>query len=444
MNSGQDRKFTRRSLVTSAVAAGVAASTLSLGRAGAAPARKFGKAPVFQDKPFAGKKITVFGPSYHAPYFPEQIIPLFTEKTGAEVEFLQFPGGEEGVKYAAYIVAQDGSSDLLYTWETDVAQFGTQLFEDITGKVNQAVTDDIVPAAQAAMLWQGKQYGVPFDSNMSVFMWNTELYEAAGLDPNTPPANWAEYIEFSKKLTGGETFATNYPPSLFAYSVLMNSTGGTTLSDDLKTVQADTAEGKATLQAISDMFTAGVVDPTSLSLPDSIEQGKSFRSGRFAHYAAFPNHFKLANDPTQSSIVGKAKTGINPGITLRSGTANGIEGYSINKFSENKELALAFLEFTMSPEAQNIVATVWGRPPASKTTLSDPAVLEVAPQFGTVLEQSQYVAKRYGSPFYTDLDKLYVDEILKLAKGEATVDETATAIQTAGQKIVDDYWAKVG
>ena len=54
------------------------------------------------------------------------------------------------------------------------------------------------------------------------------------------------------------------------------------------------------------------------------------------------------------------------------------------------------------------------------------------------------MAKRYGSPFYTDLDKLYTEEIIKLAKGEATVEETAASIQSAGQTIIDDYWSKVG
>jgi hypothetical protein len=65
----------------------------------------------------------------------------------------------------------------------------------------------------------------------------------------------------------------------------------------------------------------------------------------------------------------------------------------------------------------------------------------VAPQFATVLEQAEYPAKRYGSPFYADLDKLFTEEILKLAKGDATVDETAASLKEKGQKIVDDYWA---
>jgi hypothetical protein len=57
------------------------------------------------------------------------------------------------------------------------------------------------------------------------------------------------------------------------------------------------------------------------------------------------------------------------------------------------------------------------------------------------LEQAQYPAKRYGSPFYEDLDKAYTQVLLDLAKGSANVDQTMAALKEQGQKIVDDYWA---
>lgn len=432
MNNESPTRLSRRHIVQGA-AAGAAAAAL-IARSG--PTITFA-----QDKLFAGKKLVVQGPAYHEPYVPEGFIPSFKEKTGADVDWLTFPGGEEAVKYATYLVAQDSSVDVLYAWETVVAKFGPVLLEDITGKVSQAVTDDIVPAANSAFLWNKAQFGVPFDSNLTIFMWNTDLYTAAGLDPAKPPQNWAEYIDYSTKLTKGENFATIFSPGFFPYAIMINSTGGFALSDDLKTLNADSKESLEVLQATADLFTSKSVDPISLNVPDSIEQGKNFRSVRFAHYIAFPNHYKLAQDPTQSQIVGKAATGLIPGLTLRSGTSNGIEGYAINKFSKEKDLALAFLEHTMSADVQKYVATTWGRPPASKSTLSSPDVLKVAPQFATVLEQAGYPAKRYGSPFYADLDKLFTEEILKLAKGDQSVDATAASLKEKGQKILDDYWA---
>ncbi|CAN5387680.1 extracellular solute-binding protein [soil metagenome] len=432
MKNRPGNRVSRRTVVKGTAAGAAAAAFVT--RSQLSPA-------LAQDKPFAGQKLVVQGPAYHEPYVPEGFIPSFTEKTGAEVEWLSFPGGEEAVKYASYLVAQDSSVDVLFAWETVVAKFGPMLLEDITGKVSAAVTDDTVAAASAAFLWNGAQYGVPFDSNLTVFMWNKDLYAAAGLDPETPPQNWAEFIEFSTKLTQADTYGTIFAPGFFPFAIMINSTGATALSDDLKTLNLDSPESIAVLQGMVDLFASNGVDPVSLNVPDSIEQGKTFRSGRFAHYIAFPNHFRLAQDPEQSQIVGKAATGLIPGLSLRSGTSNGIEGYAINKNSKNKDLALAFLEHTMSPEVQLYVGTTWGRPPASKATLAAPEVLEVAPQFATVLEQAEYPAKRYGSPFYADLDKLFTEELLKMVKGDQTVEETSASLKSKGQQIVDDYWA---
>jgi multiple sugar transport system substrate-binding protein len=429
--------ITRRNLAVGS-AAGIAGAALA--RHGAGATSRIFRPSALQDQPFAGQKLVIEGPAYMAPHLPEQFLPMFAEASGAEVEWIQFPGGEEDIKYSSYLVAEDSGVDVLYAWETVIAKFGPVLLEDLTGKVNQAVLDDLVPATVTAFSWQGALYGVPFDSNMMVFMWNKELYEAAGLDPETPPQNWAEFIEFSTALTKEGQYGTLLPPDFGNYAVLVNSTGGGALDAELRTVLADSPESLLALQAMADLYATGSVDPISLSVPTSIEVGKNFRSGRFGHYLAFPNHFVLSNDPEQSQIVGKAATAIIPGVVERSGTINGFEGFAINRFSEKKDLALAFLEHTVTQPVQEYTALTWGRPPSSMTTLANPAVLEKSPQFATVSEQGQHNARRYGSPFYADLNVLYTEELIKMASGDQTVEETAAALQEKAQPIVDEYW----
>src|ERR1044071_1976408 len=47
----------------------------------------------------------------------------------------------------------------------------------------------------------GKTWGVPFQRSTIVLYWNKEAFKEAGLDPNRPPATWAEQLEYAKKLT---------------------------------------------------------------------------------------------------------------------------------------------------------------------------------------------------------------------------------------------------
>jgi len=46
----------------------------------------------------------------------------------------------------------------------------------------------------------GKLLSMPFNSSTPVFYWNKELFQKAGLDPNTPPKTWADVGEDAKKL----------------------------------------------------------------------------------------------------------------------------------------------------------------------------------------------------------------------------------------------------
>ena len=47
----------------------------------------------------------------------------------------------------------------------------------------------------------GKTWGIPFQRSTVVLYWNKELFKAAGLDPNKPPASWAEMRDMAAKLT---------------------------------------------------------------------------------------------------------------------------------------------------------------------------------------------------------------------------------------------------
>jgi multiple sugar transport system substrate-binding protein len=441
------RKFLQIAGAGAAVTAlSAACAPVSVPAPASAPASSGQAAPAVISKPFAGKELTVFAGNHHDVQVRDLWIPLFEEETGAKVIYTSIGGGDADAKYAVFLASEDGSQDVLYCWETFTAKYGRGLFEDLSG-FNPTVLAGLNATPVKALSFLGTQYGIPFDSNMAIFMWNTELYEQAGLDPEKAPENWQQFAEYSMKLTQGNNFGTLFTlgdanSSFFTFIVIYNSTGGTLLNEDQTQISVDTPEGLMAMEA----FYNGVVvdkwiDPAGLTINSSIEQGKVFRGGGIGHYFAFPNHYALAQDPEQSQVIGKVRTGVIPGLSLRSGSSNGFEGYSINKFSNNKELGMAWLEFVVSPEVQKLVATSWGRPPALSTVFSDPEVQENAPQFAAVAEQVQYPAPRYGSPFYFDVGTAFNDHMNRLLRGEGTPKEACERIQADAQKAIDAYWA---
>ena len=94
----------------------------------------------------------------------------------------------------------------------------------------------------------GKTWGIPFQRSTVVLYYNKELFKEAGLDPNKPPQNWKEQVEYAQKLTRRDasgnvtTWGIQIPSSGFPYWLfqslaiqagtnLMNATGTQTYYD---------------------------------------------------------------------------------------------------------------------------------------------------------------------------------------------------------------------
>jgi sn-glycerol 3-phosphate transport system substrate-binding protein len=101
----------------------------------------------------------------------------------------------------------------------------------------------------------GKTWGIPFQRSTIVLYWNKEIFKEVGLDPNKPPATWAEQVDFAQKLlkrdpSGNVTrWGVQVPSSGFPYwlfqgfttqndVLLMNEAGTQTHYDDPKVIEA--------------------------------------------------------------------------------------------------------------------------------------------------------------------------------------------------------------
>jgi sn-glycerol 3-phosphate transport system substrate-binding protein len=101
----------------------------------------------------------------------------------------------------------------------------------------------------------GKTWGAPFQRSTIVLYWNKEAFKEAGLDPDKPPANWAEQVAFAEKLTkrdgsgnvtqwGIQIPSSGFPYWLFqglttqAGAILMNEAGDRTFYDKPEVIEA--------------------------------------------------------------------------------------------------------------------------------------------------------------------------------------------------------------
>jgi sn-glycerol 3-phosphate transport system substrate-binding protein len=128
-------------------------------------------------------------------------------------------------------------------------------FDDLIGPADRPWLDSFYPALMENSRTQGKVWGIPFQRSTIVMYWNKEAFREAGLDPNRPPATWAELVEMGKRLVkrdaagnvtryGVMVPSTGYPYWMFqAFAlqngeVLMNQDGNRTFFDKPAVVEA--------------------------------------------------------------------------------------------------------------------------------------------------------------------------------------------------------------
>jgi sn-glycerol 3-phosphate transport system substrate-binding protein len=129
-------------------------------------------------------------------------------------------------------------------------------FETVaTGPADKAWLEGFYPAFMENSRADGKTWGIPFQRSTIVLYWNKDAFKAAGLDPETGPADWAEMVAFGRKLTqrdaagnvtqwGIEIPASGFPYWLFQGLTttndvrLMNPAGTETYFDKPAVIEA--------------------------------------------------------------------------------------------------------------------------------------------------------------------------------------------------------------
>jgi len=118
----------------------------------------------------------------------------------SQIELTVVPAGTEFVtKMGAAIAAGEqpdiASIDLIFT----PVFSSTGQLTDITEFVRALpFANDLTPAHMGLGMYEGRNYAVPTAVDGSFMIYNKDLFEQAGLDPEDPPSNWDELLEAAR------------------------------------------------------------------------------------------------------------------------------------------------------------------------------------------------------------------------------------------------------
>jgi multiple sugar transport system substrate-binding protein len=249
------------------------------------------------------------------------------------------------------------------------------LFQDLTDRIKALpFASDITQAHIVASTWDGKEYGLPFVSDLSVWMYNKKLFTQAGLDPNKAPATLADFAADARAVAklGGDVHGTFFGGNcggceVFTWWPTIWADGEKVMSDDGKTSMLNSDESKSVYTIMKSL-----VDDGTVQMPDSkTETGPTWTSffgkGTIGIQPMPASLQGLANDKLADSDIGVAAIG---GVKGGTSTFVGGDSIGVSKDAKNVDQAWNFLAWLEGDDAQiNVVAK--GGNVVSRTSLAN-------------------------------------------------------------------------
>ena len=247
------------------------------------------------------------------------------------------------------------------------------LFLDITERIDGLPgIDNVGQAHIVASSWEGKKYGLPFIIDLSVWMYNKDLFRQAGLDPEAAPTTLAAFADAARKVqalniagTYGTYFGGNCGGcNVFTWWPIIWAEGGDVMNGEGTEATLNTDTAKEIYRTFGALWDEGVINPESIQ-----EAGPTWTQ-------PFPAG-KVGIMPMPASLQESEGMPLdNLGVTAIAGTTKGestfVGGDSIglSKDSKNPEQAWNFITWMLGDYNQVEVVAKAGNVVA-RTDLAD-------------------------------------------------------------------------
>lgn len=312
-------------------------------------------------------------------------------------------------------------------------------FEDIDG-ANPDWLNSFYPALMANGRIEGKTWGIPFQRSTIVAYYNKELFSAAGLDPESPPATWDELISMGKALTNDDSYglmipSTGYPYWMFQALAIQN--GKEVMSNDGLTTYFDDETVVDTLEFWQSLSQEHGIMPTGTVEWGTLRQ--AFLEGQTAMmWHSTGNLTAVKNNA--SFDFGVAELPAN--VRLGSPTGGGNFYVFKDTSDEEKAAALRLIEFMTSPEqaaAWSIATGYMGVSPAAYETEALKSYTEAFPPALVARNQLENAVAEF-STFETARVRDGLNNAIQSAlTGSMSAEDALGEAQSAAVRLLRDY-----
>ena len=294
--------------------------------------------------------------------------------------------------------------------------------------------DDIFPNILDLGSFEDKIYGLGMRPDARMFVWRKDMFEAAGLDPNTPPSSWEELKEYAERLTIKENgitkqggFAMSVANGFQDFQIFLTQNGGDFIDPKTLEVKYDSPEAVEALTFLTDLVQNEIVIPT-----DQFQASTdAFNNGLSA--MAYKNPADIRNILKENpDLEGKIGMSV-PLSKVQSATFGGLGLQFISADTKHKEAAWQFVEMSMSPEEIKIRSEQLGIP-VVRNSLKDEYIAKDPEMNEAILGAIEVGKGAYPVTFSNRLNEEVSRAIEKAYLGKMSPEEALKASAEAFRK----------
>lgn len=273
------------------------------------------------------------------------------------VKHTYLPWGDIWTKNLASVAAGN-PADVIINDINSVAQRAENAqSEDLSKYIDESFKNQFYPHLWETVMYGDKPYAVPFNTDTRLLFYNKDAFKEAGLDPEKPPATWAELEEYAAKLDikdGDRYERVGFYPlwgSIGAASWMTSADGGKGFIQDGE-LYINTPKKQEALQwLLGWKERLGEKTVQSFDAEFGSEQSNPFIAGKVAMWVDIGTFYTQIRDYGEDMNFGVA-----PIPAFEKGSGNWSDGggfvAEIPKGAKHPEEAMKFIKYLTGPEAQ--------------------------------------------------------------------------------------------
>lgn len=363
----------------------------------------------------------------------EQRIKLLVESGSSDYDIYDYDSQWIGGFVAAGALERIDTPEYLGSADATVSL--DDFFPEITGRLVRY--PNIEAELNAPQNTSSPVYGLPWSLNAEALWYRSDLMDA-------PPETWEELRATAAELTSDSMFGYAVQGGRDADWIISEtnpifwSNGGELWDQTTYTVEGilNSPENIASLEFFNAMaLEDGSIDPASANWTINERLGALLTGNAAMCLNWAPLFGGIADDETQSQVVGNIGYAPSPAGSARRAAMIGCQGIAINSASENKEAAWQYLQWFQSPETQAaLVADIPSGYVSARNDLRDEAV---HPWQTVFLEMIPDLRDMWNIPEYAQLLQILQTELNLSYVGRKSAEDALNDAALAQQAVLE-------